>query len=91
MGAGFNEATLEVKYKGKSIADLLDLTIAEAVVHFREHPKIFNKLQLLVDVGLDYLQLGPTVFNPSLAVRHSVSSWPESSPKLPPVNLLYPR
>ncbi|MEJ6683674.1 MAG: excinuclease ABC subunit UvrA, partial [SAR86 cluster bacterium] len=34
------------------------LTIAEAVVHFREHPKIFNKLQLLVDVGLDYLQLG---------------------------------
>jgi len=57
-GRRFNEATLEVKYKGKSIADLLDLTIAEAVVHFREHPKIFNKLQLLVDVGLDYLQLG---------------------------------
>ena len=57
-GRRFNEATLEVKYKGKSIADLLGLTIAEAVVHFREHPKIFNKLQLLVDVGLDYLQLG---------------------------------
>ena len=57
-GRRFNEATLEVKYKGKSIADLLGLTIAEAVVHFRAHPKIFNKLQLLVDVGLDYLQLG---------------------------------
>ena len=57
-GRRFNDATLEVKYKGKSIADLLDLTIAEASVHFQSHPKIFNKLQLLVDVGLDYLQLG---------------------------------
>ncbi len=57
-GRRFNDATLEVKYKGKSIADLLDLTIAEASVHFQAHPKIFNKLQLLVDVGLDYLQLG---------------------------------
>lgn len=57
-GRRFNEATLEVKYQGKSIADLLDLTIAEAVVHFSAHPKIVSKLQLLVDVGLDYLQMG---------------------------------
>jgi len=57
-GKRFNAATLEVKYKGKSIADLLDLTIAETVVHFSEHPKIMTKLQLLVDVGLDYLKLG---------------------------------
>jgi excinuclease ABC subunit A len=57
-GQRFNAATLEVKYKGKSIADLLDLTIAETVVHFSEHPKIMTKLQLLVDVGLDYLKLG---------------------------------
>jgi len=56
--AGASTATLEVKYQGKSIADLLDLTIAEAVVHFSAHPKIVSKLQLLVDVGLDYLQMG---------------------------------
>lgn len=57
-GRRFNEATLEVKYQGKSIADILDLTIAEAAIHFSEHPKIVNKLQLLIDVGLDYLHLG---------------------------------
>lgn len=57
-GKRFNDATLEVKYKGKSIADVLELTVAEAVEHFSEHPKIVNKLQLLMDVGLDYLHLG---------------------------------
>ncbi len=57
-GRRFNDATLEVKYQGKSIADVLEMTIAEAVAHFSEHPKIVSKLQLLVDVGLDYLHLG---------------------------------
>ncbi len=57
-GRRFNEATLEVHYKNKSIADILELTVAEASEHFSEHHKIFNKLQLLVDVGLDYLHLG---------------------------------
>lgn len=57
-GRRFNDATLEVKYQGKSIADVLEMTIAEAVLHFSEHPKIVSKLQLLVDVGLDYLHLG---------------------------------
>ena len=57
-GHRFNEATLEVKYKGKSIADVLEMTIQEATEHFSEHPKIMTKLQLLVDVGLDYLHLG---------------------------------
>jgi excinuclease ABC subunit A len=57
-GKRFNDATLEVKYKGKSIADILDLTVTEAAQHFSEHPKIVNKLRLLVDVGLDYLHLG---------------------------------
>lgn len=57
-GKRFNDATLEVKYKGKSIADILALTIAEAVDHFSEHPRIVGKLQLLVDVGLDYLHMG---------------------------------
>lgn len=57
-GRRFNDATLEVKYNGKNIADVLELTVAEAVEHFSEHPKIVARLQLLMDVGLDYLHLG---------------------------------
>jgi excinuclease ABC subunit A len=57
-GRRFNDATLEVRYKGKSIADVLEFTVAEAVQHFSEHPRIVSKLQLLMDVGLDYLHLG---------------------------------
>lgn len=57
-GRRFNDATLEVRYKGRSIADVLDMTVAEAVEHFSEHPKIRRQLQLLTDVGLDYLHLG---------------------------------
>ena len=58
QGQRFNDATLDIKYKGKSISDILNMTIAESVDHFSEHPKILNQLQLLVDVGLDYLALG---------------------------------
>ena len=58
QGKRFNAATLEVHYKNKSISDVLEMTVAEAVEHFSEHPKVVNKLQLLVDVGLDYLHLG---------------------------------
>jgi excinuclease ABC subunit A len=58
QGSRFNEATLEVKYQGKSIADILQMTVLEAVQHFSEHTKIVASLQLLVDVGLDYLHLG---------------------------------
>ena len=58
QGKRFNDATLDIKYKGRSISDVLNMTIAESVDHFSEHPKILNQLQLLVDVGLDYLALG---------------------------------
>jgi excinuclease ABC subunit A len=57
-GARFNEATLEVKYKGKSISDVLELTVEEAGVLFANIPAIKNTLSLLVDVGLGYIQLG---------------------------------
>ena len=57
-GRRFNEATLAVRYKGRSIADVLDLTIAEALELFAAHPKIRGPLELLADVGLDYLHLG---------------------------------
>jgi len=57
-GHRFNDATLEVRFKGKSIADVLELTVAEATEHFAAHPKVRAPLELLLDVGLDYLQLG---------------------------------
>jgi excinuclease ABC subunit A len=57
-GKRFNEATLEVKYKGKSIADVLDMSVEEALDLFGNIPKIKNILTTLYDVGLGYIQLG---------------------------------
>ena len=57
-GSRFNEATLEIKYKGKSIADVLDMTVEEALDLFSNIPKIKNILLTLNDVGLDYIQVG---------------------------------
>ena len=57
-GARYSRETLEVKYKGKSIADVLDMTVEEALEFFRNIPKIANKLQTLFEVGLDYIKLG---------------------------------
>ena len=57
-GKRYNRETLEVKYKGKSISDVLDMTIKEAYDFFENIPKIKNKLETLVNVGLDYIRLG---------------------------------
>ena len=57
-GQRYNRDTLEVKYKGKSIADVLAMTVEEALVFFDGIPKIKNKLQTLLDVGLGYIKLG---------------------------------
>lgn len=57
-GARYNQETLEVKYKGKSIADVLNMTIEEAVEFFKNVPRIANKLQVLQNVGLGYVKLG---------------------------------
>lgn len=57
-GARYNEETLAVKYKGKSIADVLDMTVDEAYRFFINHPQISRKLELLKRVGLDYIKLG---------------------------------
>ena len=57
-GARYNRETLEVKYKEKTIADVLNMTVEEAVVFFANQPKIARKLQTLVDVGLGYVTLG---------------------------------
>ena len=57
-GKRYNQETLEVKYKGKSIADVLDMSVAEALEFFQNVPKIATRLQTLYDVGLDYIKLG---------------------------------
>ena len=57
-GRRYNRETLEVKYKGKSIYDVLDMTVEEALSFFSSVPKIARKLQTLYDVGLGYIQVG---------------------------------
>lgn len=57
-GKRYNSETLEVKYKGQSIADVLDMTVTEAIDYFENIPKIVRKLQTIYDVGLGYITLG---------------------------------
>ena len=57
-GKRYNRETLEVKYKGKSIADVLNMTVDTAVEFFKNIPRIYNKLRTLQDVGLGYIRLG---------------------------------
>ena len=57
-GKRYNRETLEIKYKGKNIYEVLDMTVDEAVVFFENHPKIKRKLDTLKEVGLGYIKLG---------------------------------
>ena len=57
-GRRYNRETLEVRYKGKSIADVLDMTINQAVEFFSGIPTILNKIKVLQDIGLGYIKLG---------------------------------
>ena len=79
-GKRYNRETLEVKYKGKSIFDVLNMTVEEALTFFENVPSIRRKMETLYDVGLSYIRLGqhPPNFR---AVKHSVSVWlPRSVP-----------
>ena len=57
-GTRYNSETLSIKYKDKTIADVLDMRVTEALTFFENHPKIKNKLQVMEDVGLGYVKLG---------------------------------
>lgn len=57
-GKRYNRETLEVKYKGKSIADVLDMTVEEACAFFKNIPAVYSKIKTLYDVGLGYIKLG---------------------------------
>ena len=57
-GTRYNSETLKIKYKGKNIAEVLDMRVTEALTFFENVPKIKNKLQVIEDVGLGYIKLG---------------------------------
>jgi len=57
-GKRYNRDTLQVKYKGKNIADVLDMTVEEAMMFFENIPRIYRRLKTLYDVGLGYIKLG---------------------------------
>jgi len=57
-GTRFNSETLDIKFKGKNINDVLNMRVEEAITFFENHPKVKNKLQVLMDVGLGYVKLG---------------------------------
>ncbi len=57
-GTRYNSETLQIKYKGKNISEVLDMTVEEALEFFKNHQKIKHKLEMLMDVGLSYIKLG---------------------------------
>jgi excinuclease ABC subunit A len=57
-GTRYNSETLSIRYKGKNINDVLEMTVEEALIFFENIPKVKNKLQMLLDVGLSYIKLG---------------------------------
>ncbi len=58
QGKRYNRETLEVKYKGKSISQVLEMTVDEAAEFFQNHPKIYRKIKTMQEVGLGYIKLG---------------------------------
>ena len=77
-GRRYNRETLEVRFKGKSIADVLDMTINAAVEFFAHVPHILKKLQVLQDVGLGYIKLGQSSTTLSGGEESAYPSWPPS-------------
>lgn len=82
-GKRFNPATLEIHYKGKTIADILDMSIREALEFFESHPKIRKGLEILNDIGLGYLKLGQpsTTLSGGEAQRMKISAELKRPPK----------
>ena len=73
-GHRFHRETLEVRYKGKNVADVLEMDVQEALEHFENIPKVNHKLQTLHDVGLDYMKLGQP--SPTLSGETCCAGWP---------------
>jgi len=79
QGHRYNTETLEIRYKGKNIHEVLEMTVSQALPFFENIPSLRRKLQTLYDVGLDYIHLGQSATTLS-GGRPSESSYPRSSP-----------
>ena len=90
-GKRYNRETLEVRYKGKNIADILDMTVAEALGFFEPVPAIKQKLQTLHDVGLDYIRLGQSATTLSGGEAQRVKLATELTPAGHRPHALHPR
>ncbi len=77
-GARYNRETLEIKYRGKSISDVLNMPIAEALTFFDRQPGILRHIQSLMDVGLGYVRLGQPAPTLSGGEAQRVKSRPSS-------------
>ena len=90
-GKRFNRETLQVRHKGKSIRDVLEMDVQEALAHFENVPKIRPMLQTLHDVGLDYVKLGPARAH-ALGRRGAArQAGPRAVPPLHRTHPLHPR
>ena len=76
-GKRYNRETLEVKYKGKTISDVLDMTVEDALEFFDKIPRIKTKIQTLKDVGLGYIKLRTTIYNliRRRSTKSKISNW----------------
>jgi len=86
-GKRYTSEILEIKFKGKNIADVLDMTVEEALVFFDAMPRIKNKLQLLFDIGLGYMKLGESSLNLSGGEAQRVKLANELQSKISPRTL----
>ena len=88
-GKRYNRETLEVRYKGKNIYEVLEMTVEEALPFFENLPRLYNKLQTLVRGGPGLCQAGASPPPRCPAARPSGSSWPPSWPSGPPDKTIY--
>jgi excinuclease ABC subunit A len=88
-GRRYNRETLEITYKGKNIADVLDMTVDEAVTFFRAVPQIFDPLLTLAEVGLGYIGLGQSGTTLSGGEAQRVK-WRRTEPQSHRAHALYP-
>ena len=88
-GKRYNRETLEVRYRGKSISDVLDMSIEDAVAFFEPIPSIYRKIKTLAEVGLGYIRLWDNPPQPCREVKLSGSSWLQSFQRKIPANTFY--
>ena len=88
-GKRFNRETLEIRYKGKSISDILFMSVNQACSFFESHPKIYRKLKTIKDVGLGYITLGQSSTTLSGGEAQRIKLASELSKKIPEKHFIF--